>query len=191
MAMTSRHVSTDALLCNQCGAQLRIEESTKFVICSFCGCQLKVLRSGGGIYSEIIEEIQQRQDQTDHRIRTLELENDLLRLDQEWDQTKQRYLIHPDKGRPYLPDEKSGTAGAIFGVIFGIVFFLVFINVASQIGGSAFLFGLPVIGIVLFSILNGNAKRDEYRKAKEHYQQRRSRITAEIARLRPGQSAGE
>ena len=179
----SDSLSTEAVLCNQCGAQLPIEENTKFVICSFCNCQLKVRRSGGGVYSEIIEEIQQRQDHTDNRVQILELENQLLKLEQEWDRTKKQFMIYPDKGKPYLPDERS-EAGTVIAVIAIIIGAFVFIGVASQIGGGALLLGIPFACLIVFGMVKSGNNRTKYTAAKTSYIRQRSKIEAQLARLK-------
>ncbi|QQL45786.1 hypothetical protein [Sulfuriroseicoccus oceanibius] len=178
--MPGSEISTIPLLCNQCGASLKVAENTNFAHCSYCNSQLKVHRSGGAVFSEVVAEIKERQDETDNRVRILELENQILRLDQRWDQMQEQFMIHPKNGRPYLPDEKS-AAGGILMIPFALIFGIVAISMAGEIG---FLFLLIAVAAAVASTISSNNKRKEYQAAKFYHERRKADLRTQIQRLR-------
>lgn len=175
-----------AFLCNQCGAQLQVRSTTRFVKCQFCGCSLKVIEENGGIISEVIEKIKERQESSDKRIEILELKNQLLELDQSWDRAKDIYMIHPKDGKPYLPGEGSSASTAM-GAIIAAIFLIVFISIASSMpgsfGGMFILFALVAGAVVVVNLVSANIKKNEYLAAKSRYEDRRRALQMRINNL--------
>ncbi len=47
-----------SLTCGHCGAPLEVPEETRYVTCGYCSSKLEVHRSGGAIYTEVLEALQ-------------------------------------------------------------------------------------------------------------------------------------
>lgn len=178
--MPASEITTTPLLCNQCGASLNVAENTNFASCGYCNSKLKVHRSGGAVFSEVVEAIKERQDHTDNRVRILELENQILRLNQQWEMTKDRFMVHPKEGKPYLPDTKSGT-GNVIGIIAAVVIGFVAVSMVGDIG---FLFLLFAVGITVVSAISSSNKREKYLAAKSSHESQVRRLQSEISQLR-------
>src|SRR5437868_6104613 len=69
--------------CNHCGAPLQIDSAARFLTCSYCGAQLEVHRSGGAVYTEVLQEIDQRTERIERDVQEIKRQNAIEALDRE------------------------------------------------------------------------------------------------------------
>ena len=75
-----------SILCQRCGAPLQIaDESVRFVTCAHCGTPLEIVREATQAHSRILEQIQAATSESAKTLKVIELQNDLERLDREWE----------------------------------------------------------------------------------------------------------
>lgn len=162
-----------SLNCNHCGAPLEVPSSARFVTCNHCNSKLAVKRTGSTTYTELLEQIDQRTEQLTEQVAHLSYQNEIHRLDREWELERERYMVTGKHGHRRIPSETGSLVGGAVATVFGIGW-MVF---ASQIGGGAFaLFGLVFIGIAIFGSFNGVTKANRYRQAERRYRQRRESL---------------
>ncbi|MBL9133445.1 MAG: zinc ribbon domain-containing protein [Verrucomicrobiaceae bacterium] len=111
-------MNTISVLCQQCGAPLEIaDESVRFVTCAHCNTPLEIVREATQTHSRILEQIQATTTESAKTLKVIELQNDLERLDRDWEK---RRLIVPE-------NEKSGCdfvglfwLAGVFGIAVGL-----------------------------------------------------------------------
>jgi hypothetical protein len=112
-------------------------------------------------------------------------QNELARLDREWEIERQKYYITDRYGRRQLPSSGMGIAVAIGGAIFGALWTIMAISITGSapdagpfgvakvvfpLFGVVFIIGAIVYGIYCYS------RAQEYEKAFAAYQARRRAI---------------
>ncbi|HZZ72676.1 MAG TPA: hypothetical protein VFE24_10500 [Pirellulales bacterium] len=88
----------EAVVCNQCGAPLRIPLAVRFVCCAHCGSQLLVHREEGLLYTEKIDQLDQRTEQMATQLARLRYESALAQLDREWEEERKQYVAVDKSG---------------------------------------------------------------------------------------------
>ena len=166
-------METVALTCNNCGASLEVQESIRFVTCNYCKSRLEIKRSESACFTQVLEEVRDDVHDMAEDLETIRLQNELERIDREWDMEREGYMIHTKHGK--VSPESGGGAGAIIGGIIAIVFGIFWISMTSKMGAPGIfpLFGLVFIGIAVVSIASGASKSQTYSSAKQKYQARR------------------
>src|SRR5215207_11359057 len=95
----------ETLNCNNCGAPLQVPESANFVTCTHCNSQLAVKRTETAHYTEVLQRLDNRTSEMAKELRQLKLQNELMAIDEAWEDEQREYLITPSKGAAYLPDD--------------------------------------------------------------------------------------
>jgi hypothetical protein len=74
------------VLCQRCGAPLDVaDESVRFVTCAHCSTPLEIVREATQSHSRILEQIHAATEDHGRRLKVIELQNELERLDREWE----------------------------------------------------------------------------------------------------------
>jgi hypothetical protein len=109
----------------------------------------------------------------------VEMENALLRTEQNWEQERESHLIYPENGRPYEPSD-SYVGWSIFGSIFlgslGIMLIMMMVTTSSKQSGVIW---LMILGLIIAAIclpLYAKSKASSFQQAKEAYWLRRTDI---------------
>src|SRR4051812_36316925 len=89
--------------CNHCGAPLQVPQDTHFFACTYCGTQLELHQSGGAVFTQTIEQIDQRTQRMEAELQELRRRQAIEDLDREWDVARQRMLSRNDDGSYRLP----------------------------------------------------------------------------------------
>ncbi len=146
-------MTTERLNCNQCGATLDVPTSANFVTCNACGAQLTVKRSGGVSYTEassgpVLREMADRLDE-------LTCQNELARIDREWDIEQQTYLRTGRYGQRYRPTVGMSIFTGVVAVIGGGIWTLFTLSITSGMGGFGVVF--PIFGVFFVAMGVGMA----------------------------------
>jgi hypothetical protein len=178
--------------CQGCGADLEVDENVRYVTCNYCHARLEVVHDTSVTHTRLLEKLQKNTERMAGNLQVIELQNDLERLDREWESQKEGYMVSGKHGHRYLPS----TGGSVFGGVIIIIFGIVWTTIASGIAhvGSGFpnmgglglfpLFGLLFIGGGIYTIVNGSSKASAYQSAEQDYQQQRQRLIQQIEEAR-------
>jgi hypothetical protein len=167
-----------SILCNRCGATLRLAPSTNFVTCARCGASLVVRRSGDAVYTEAAGE--QALNQVAANLETIAQQNELARIDREWQIEREQYLLRGRYGQQMPPSPGMSLVGGAVIVGFGLLWTtLAFaITVNSPFGGASI---FPLFGVIF--IVGGlgwavytHKLALRYEQAHAEYQRRRREI---------------
>lgn len=115
-------------------------------------------------------------------------QNELTRIDREWQIEQQQYLVGDRYGRRQIPTAGMGIGTAVVGGVFGLIWTVM----AVSITGSGPDFGpfaiskvvFPLFGVVFIAAAIGwgmycHARAQKYEEALRAYQARRSKVTRE------------
>ena len=216
-------MSQDSVNCNECGLLLDVASTTNFVTCGNCNTPLVVRRTGASIYTE---RAAAQTDITDSEYKRVvspsvdagsavptgnelselrrqqeinRLENQLNRLDLEWEQKKEKYMMTGRYGHRYLPNKGSSVGGGIVVAVFGILWTIFAFGITTGFTWSLSeeQFGPPPIVRILFPLfgvffvifgisqsVRSYNKAEQYEQAHERYLSQRSKLFDEMDRVR-------
>ena len=164
--------------CQGCGADLQIDESIRFVTCNYCHARLEIVHDPTVTHTRQLDKIEKTTDQLANKVRVLELQNDLERLDREWDNRRKSLLVRNKHGAVSEPSSASSLIGGMIMAGFGIFW----IGMTGSIGAPSFfpLLGLLFIGLAVFSMIHGTTKAGAYKKGLDDYEARRRQLVNRI-----------
>jgi hypothetical protein len=158
-----------SVTCNHCGAPLQVPDSTRFVTCSHCGSQLEIHRSGNAVYTEVLQRIDERTEQMADDLNVIRRQNEIERLDREWQMRRETLLVRNKDGSTSTP----GAIGAIVGSVFaGVIGCFVLSSAPSPMN----LIGLVFILIGVVGGIMQVGKASEYRDAEAAYLRQRQAL---------------
>lgn len=160
--------------CQGCGADLQIDETIRFVTCNYCNARLEVVHDETVTHTRQLDKIERTTAQIAGNLKVIELQNDLERLDREWDNQRNGMLVRGKNGQVAEPSAFASVSGGIVAIVFGVVW----LGMASSLGAPVFLplFGLVFIGIAIVMMVTGTAKAAAYQKQQGIYEIRRSQL---------------
>lgn len=170
-------VKVTKVACQQCGADLEVDESVRFVTCRYCSSRLEIVHDPTVAYSKVLEEVVQRQDSMEREVRILKLERELRRLEERWESYRQASCSRLKDGRLVEPSVLSGYVAFLIGGVAMIIVTRYFFEVSAIGGGLA---GL-VVGVIAYFIGRGLIQSaNRFQRARYNYLQERSRISGEM-----------
>lgn len=120
-------------------------------------------------------------------LRAIELQNDVARLDREWQMERENYMVTGKYGARYVPSVANSVLVGILCIGFGIVWLIATsssfnapgsLNAPGVFGYFPF-FGVIMIGIgVVFGLIS-YSKATRYEEALRRYQESRARLLAQ------------
>ncbi|MES2476920.1 MAG: hypothetical protein V4640_14145 [Verrucomicrobiota bacterium] len=161
--------------CQGCGADLEVDETIRYVTCNYCHARLEVVHDASVTHTRQLADIARNTGEMAERIKLLELQNDLERLDREWASRRETLLVRNKDGHTSVPSSAASIIGGIFIIGFG----LVWIVFASSMGAPSIfpLFGIAFVGFAIFNMITGANKAATYQNLEaEHEMKRRSLI---------------
>ncbi|OYV04314.1 MAG: hypothetical protein CFE26_17565 [Verrucomicrobiales bacterium VVV1] len=164
--------------CQGCGANLEVDESIRFVTCNYCHARLEVVHDTSTTHTKLLEALDQRTESMAQDIKVLKLENELERLDREWESVRQSMMIRGKNGSVSEPSATSATFGGIIAIVGGL-FWMIFTGSMGAPGPFP-LFGLVFIGAGIFGMVSGNGKASEFEGLRSRYQMRRGQLISQI-----------
>ena len=181
-----------AVQCNQCGASLRISETTSFVTCEHCRTQLAVQRTDTATFTEAIKALDQKTTQVAADLEVVRLEKQIEMLDREWESKRATLLVGVSVGSN---GEPSGIRAKVWMILFAtlgvalIVCALVLIVCTLEMEGlhaSSFqglflaLLGLlPILAGVLIRRWNADMA-EKFKSQRVRYAKERQRLVGEL-----------
>jgi hypothetical protein len=168
--------------CQGCGANLEVDESIRFVTCNYCNARLEVVHDASTTHTKLFEELDHRTESMARDIKVLKLENELGRLEREWESTRQAMLIRGKDGSVSEPNATSATFGGIMAIVGGVVWMIFTGSMGAP--GPFPLFGLLFIGGGIFGMISRNGKASEFANIRARYQLRRGKLVSEFQRVK-------
>lgn len=168
--------------CQGCGADLQVDETVRYVTCNYCHARLEVVHDASTTHTRLMEDIKQNTERMAGNLRVIELQNDLERLDREWDQRRDSFMVTGKNGHKSLPTEAGSIIGGAFGIIVGVI--MTGAIAASPAPGPFALVPLLFIGFAIYSIVSGTSKASAYRSANLQFEQRRASLIRGIEEAR-------
>jgi len=168
--------------CQGCGADLEVDGNVRFVTCNYCHAKLEVIHDPSVTHTRLMEKLEQNTERMAGNLKVIELQNDLERLDREWDSGKERFMVRGKQGHRHLPGQGNAMVGGIIGVVGG----LAWMGFASSMRAPAafILFGLLFVGLAAFGMISEMAKASAYRNAELSFQNRRNALLNRIEEAR-------
>ena len=164
--------------CQGCGADLQVDETIRFVTCNYCAAKLEVVHGESVTHTRQLDRIEQTTSQLASNLKVIELQNEIERLDREWDRDREGMLVRGKHGSVSEPSAAGALVGGVIAVIFGI--FWVAMAAGSGAPGLFPLFGLVFIGVAVFSIISGTSKADRFQRSRSSYETRRAELLARL-----------
>lgn len=173
------NIELQKLSCNSCGAPLEVLQSANFATCNHCSTQLAIRRTSTATFTEQLEGLATRQAELQERLRIAELDNQIARIDLEWQCEREQYLVGGNGGANQEPTETMPLIGLIFGFV-GVVMLLASILAIEWLGP-----GLILVAFGLIYYCWGTAKVRGFKNAETRYQQKRKYLTRERSAEKP------
>lgn len=179
-----------AMNCGHCGAPLEVPPKTRFVTRIYCSSQLEIHRSGDAAYTEVLGAIQAHTEPMARDLEVLKLQQELTELDRQWMAEREEYMIEGENGVLVLPSRASVGGYLQLGLVVCSSFVLGIAGGVAGLGISVF-FGIGggIVGLVIplfffvvvfAHIKSQNKWADEYERAHQEYQKRRTALCRAI-----------
>ncbi len=180
--------------CQNCGSPLQVSGSVRFITCAYCHSELEVVRDATTVHTEVLQRIEQNTEATVNRLKIIELQNEVERLDREWEMWRETHLPRSKSGRL---EEPAPVATGVFGI--GVVVFVLFwiglaftLTAQIPIPGPFRLvfpfFGVFVLAGVIFNMVKANSTGSGYKEARQAYESKRAELLARMEKDRGSSS---
>lgn len=164
--------------CQGCGASLEIDESIRFLTCNYCHARLEVVHDTSTTHTKLLEALDQRTESMARDIRVLKLENELERLDRDWEATRQAMLVRGKHGSVSEPSATNATFGGVITIVAGLAWMI--FTAASPAPAIFPMFGLVIVAVGIYGMISGNGKASEFEGLRSRYQMRRGQLISQI-----------
>lgn len=192
-----------SLTCQHCGAPLEVPAKITQLTCQFCGTRLRVQRTGSAAYTETLEEVAQQVARVASNTDQLKLEQEIARLDRDWMQGRERFMMRSKNGHMSVPGKTSALIGGAIVVVFGVFWTAMATGIAGVVGAGLFhagagpfsfiagffpCFGVLFIGLGIVAAVTGYKKAGEFELGQAEYHAQRNALLASLNRA--GSQAG-
>ncbi|MBU1068601.1 hypothetical protein KJ975_03440 [Myxococcota bacterium] len=171
-------LKTLTLSCNECGAPIDVPGSTNFFTCNFCGSRLSVQRTEGASYTKTLEALDRKTETLAREVEVLKLQNELERIDREWQEELKQYMVRDNDGHQSVPTAGGSIFGGFVATVFGIGW--IYNAVSMDAPALVALVGLGFIGLGLYMGYSGYNKSLTYKAAHQRYQNRRDDLLRQL-----------
>src|SRR3989442_3577607 len=178
-------MTPESLPCNRCGAMLHVGPGINFVTCNHCGTHLAVKRTADSTYTEAATSAPAL-DKVADQLEEITHQNELARIDREWQIEREQYMMVSRYGQRYLPTRTMSFVGGLVIVPFGVLWtvFAFFLTSGIPTGAGPLqivhiifpLFGVIFIVAGIAMTVYSYKKAQQYEQAYMRYRQRRAAI---------------
>ena len=181
--------------CNQCGAPLQVEDATRFVTCAHCGASLEVKRTGTSRFTSVLERLDRRTEDMAGNLEAIRLQNELERLDREWEVSRRQFATTDKHGNVHYPGQPAQAVGGIVAAVFGVLWTILacaFTGSAPNDGPMPVvkiifpLFGLVFVIAAVAGIFKNQSSATAYRDAEAAYNRQRETVRRQMSALGSG-----
>lgn len=174
--------------CQNCGSPLQVNDTIRFLTCNYCKSELELVRDASTVHTEVLQRIEQNTETTVSQLKVIELQNEIERLDREWEMWRQANLGRNKDGSLREPSTVGSIVGGLFVAGFGIFWT---ITAASFDRAGVFpasrifpFFGVCFVIFGLFTCFRESQKAGEYPAARSRYENERGRLQQQLEALR-------
>jgi hypothetical protein len=173
----------ETIACNNCGAPLNVPPTANFATCAHCNSQLVIRRNDTARFTETLDRIEDYTERIAEDVEHIRLQNDLERLDREWQRERRRFLLRERDGVSRLPT-RSYVISRVLVSIVALVLTTLWFGLASSAGDGALFFGwfgLIVVAITIANAVISIVRGINYNTAKQEYQTQREEILRRLS----------
>ena len=173
----------ESLVCNSCGAPLKVPASANFVTCGHCSSQLQIRRTESTTYTELLTDLVEKTEELSEQVQDLAANSELNAIDNAWRMERESLLVRDKHGKSHVPTKSSSTAAGIMITMFGGLWTAIAISITSTAPpDSSFAiakvlfpaFGVIFIAIGIYNSTSRIKKAKKYEQAERRYRKRRS-----------------
>lgn len=178
--------------CQGCGADLQVDETIRFVTCNYCGAKLEVVHGTSVTHTKQLDKIERTTDLLASNLKVIELQNEIERLDREWDRDSEGLMVRDQAGRLREPNPASMIGGCFFTMVLCLIILGVFGMALGSSEGSVGmppalpLLGLVIITVAILGVMRRLSKVDKFRAGRAAYRTRRAALIAQLEAERGG-----
>ncbi len=168
--------------CQGCGADLQVDETVRYVTCNYCHARLEVVHDPSVTHTRLMEKLEKNTERMAENLRVIELQNELARMDREWEQERETFMVEGKHGKRSLPSKDASAMSLVVGVIAGLI--LLGISLSS---GNSSVFGFVGLLVAVLSIvqtIKGLSQASEYDRALSMFEERRADLIRQIGQAR-------
>lgn len=164
--------------CQGCGADLQIDESVRYVTCNYCHTRLEVVHDETVTHTRLLDKIERTTDRMANNLKVIELQNDLERLDREWEHQRSSLMVRGKDGHVSVPSSVGSIAAGVLAIGIGIVWIIF----TSSMHAPSFipLFGLLIMGFAVFGMVSGTNKASAFQSGRERYEAERRNLISRL-----------
>jgi LSD1 subclass zinc finger protein len=171
----------EPILCSQCGAPLTVPPGVNYVTCNQCQASLAVRRESSATYTEVVEKLARQTEELSAHLADLRYEQQLERLDREWQIERDDLLVTGRRGGKYRPSFVAGAISILVGGGFGLFWTMMAFGMANAGPGGGMAAIFPIFGLVFIILAIGSGlsmivKAQRYAQAEHRYRQRRAEL---------------
>ena len=156
MPLSQPMTQTFSVRCQNCGSPLQVNDSIRFVTCGYCHSELQVVRDASTIHTEVPQAIEKNTATTVTQLKVIELQNEIERLDREWDAWKEQNLGRNQDGTMTEPVSLTSptTTLSVIGVLVLFTWIIMLVNGAPFVA----LLLPAAFGLALLFVADGHNK---------------------------------
>ncbi|MFZ4593244.1 MAG: hypothetical protein ACOYOF_03235 [Verrucomicrobiaceae bacterium] len=109
--------TTLSVRCQHCGAPLSLSEGIPFVTCNFCKTELEVVRDADVTHTRVFRELASQTQDISDRLAVIEIQNEIDRLDREWDRWQEHTVHRKEDGTLDFPSPVNALMTVIIGFV--------------------------------------------------------------------------
>ncbi|MGB6223120.1 MAG: hypothetical protein WBG04_18975 [Haloferula sp.] len=155
-----------------------MNEDIRFVNCNYCGAKLEVVHDSTTTHTRVLAKLEKQSEEMAGDLKVIRLQNELEKLDREWERETQGYMVTSRNGHRSVPS----TGGSVVGGVGAIIFAVIWMSLAGSMGAPTpfVMFGLLFIGIAIFGMAKSSSKAGAYQNGLSKMNERRAKLIREI-----------
>ncbi|MBI1347862.1 hypothetical protein GC163_16420 [bacterium] len=162
-----------------CGAGLQVPDGVEYITCRHCGSSLRVQHTESVTFTSVMQSLQKQSDRIAENTDVLRLQNEILLLDQEWEQRSSHLMVHGKHGPVSTPDKTSSVIGGVFITVFGLAWTII----AGSFSPVPAIFALMFVGFGLWNCVSTYRKAESFARLQAEHERKRSRILSQLRSL--------
>lgn len=183
MPLSPPMTHTLSVRCQNCGSPLQVSDSIRFVTCGYCHSELQVVRDASTIHTEVLQKIEKNTATTVSQLKVIELQNEIERLDREWEMWKQQNLSRDKSGQISEP-VIIASPKTVTLVISIAVLIACGIMIANRTSIAALLIPVVFGAVFLFVALGDIHYAESFLRAQGSYDSERDRLLIALEQAR-------
>lgn len=171
-------VKMSKIACQQCGADLEVNEEVRFLTCRYCNSRLEIVHDPSVSYSRILDQLVQKQTSIENELKLIRLHRKLHELEQGWESYRQSVSSRAKDGQLVDPSMRISALPMLASIPVGIVLMILVGESLNWIAGGL-CFPIPVfLGFFISGSLQ--RKKNEFLGMRHRFLQQRTSLKGVI-----------